>query len=185
MRAGRPISPRAGVTRAGRRAYAAALLTPPPMSVTDFERNDDLDGLTSAQLEARAFGPERRTLRGLLARRPAALPTPPPVAARPRRRGRVVAVAALAVGLAGVGAYALAYDVHHSHDGDRVHHDWVELDHGDYGWAEHDGAVHPMSDVYIDGEGVYERIEESATYRDALDEDAVDVFTDDGEVLDL
>ena len=105
---------------------------------------------------------------------------------RPPRTTRWrLAGAALAALLAGVGGYALVSDFHHSHDGDHSHYDWVELDHGDYGWAEHDGAVHPMSDVYFDDEGVYERIEESATYRDALDEDAVDVFTDDGEALDL
>ena len=151
------------------------------MSVTDFERNDDLDGLSSAELEARAFGPERRSLRGLVRRPGSVLPAPPQTANRPRHRGPVLAGAALAAVLASVGVYALVGGVHHSHGGDPVHRDWVELDHGDYGWAEHDGAVHPTSDVYFDDEGVYERIEDSATYRDALGGEA-DVFTDEGDV---
>ena len=134
------------------------------MSVTDFERNDDLDGLTPVELEARAFGPERRSLRGLLARRPGALPTPPP-AADGRRRRRVLTVAALAVGLLGAGAV-------------------VALTSGHPAPHRHDGFV------YHDDFGTYERIEDSHVYQETdefelgdgevLDE-VEDVFFDDGE----
>ena len=134
------------------------------MSVTDFERNDDLDALSSAELEARAFGPERRPLRGLMMRPPGALPAPPPAAAG-RRRRRVLAVAALAVGLLGAGAV-------------------VALTSGHPAPHEHDGFV------YHDDFGTYERIEDSHVYRETdefelgdgevLDE-VEDVFFNDGE----
>ena len=152
------------------------------MSVTDFERNDDLDGLTSEELEARAFGPDpaaRRPVLSGLVRRPsgAALSPRPP---RPARR--FVAGAAVAAVLAGLGVYALVSDFPHTHDG---YYDWVELDDGDYGRAEHaDGyAEHSENGFYYDDEGVYDRIEDSAVYQRALEEGADDVFVDDdGEV---
>ena len=144
------------------------------MSVTDFERGDDLDGLTSRELETRAFGPEPRSLRGLLRRPAPALPAPPPAADGTRRRGRTLAVAALALGLAGAGAFFLTLGRPAPHE----HAEHVEFH-------------------YHDDFGTYERIEDSHTYleTDLGPGDVVvgdgeivegeDVFFDDGEVVEF
>jgi len=76
------------------------------MSATDFERNETLDDLSSAQLEEQAFGPapkERPTLRGLVAR-PASAPATT-YRVRPARRRWPLALAALA------GTFAIGFGV--------------------------------------------------------------------------
>ena len=143
------------------------------MSATDFERNDGLDGLSSDELEARAFGPEpaQRQILGGFAPRPGAAQLR---AVRPRRPGRrriVAGVLAAGVGVAAVLLLTVA-TVDPEHFGVHDHEQVYVID--DF---EVDAAA---SGFYFDDEGVYDRIEESATYRRALDEEAVDVFMDEG-----
>jgi hypothetical protein len=79
------------------------------MSLTDFERNDGLDDLTSDELELRAFGPDPRRprLRGHI-RRPARADLAP----APRRtRRRLAVVLGVAAALVGGALYATATEV--------------------------------------------------------------------------
>lgn len=86
------------------------------MPETDLERNDELDGLTSEELEERAFGPDpdaprSAALRGLVRRSERATPAArPPLAERPGGTGRRLLVAAgglVVLALAAVGAGAI------------------------------------------------------------------------------
>ena len=139
------------------------------MSATDLERADTLDALTSDELEALAFGPEPRRLRGLV-RRPAAAPARTPGAGRRRGRGgRLVAVAVVA-GLVGAGV-AVAVSDAHDHD-DVLHTEYEE-----------DGVVY-YDEVVEDGHTYGEVLTEDGEVLD-ITEDELWVEGDEFEVEDL
>ena len=118
--------------------------------MTDLERNDGLDRLSSAQLEDRAFGraPLRdRVLRGTLQKT-----APAPVARpeRPPRRFRMAALAALALacGLVGAGVTLLVTDPDPNPD-------YSAADEIDFyihdGAVMEDGEVVVIEDIFEDG----------------------------------
>ena len=129
--------------------------------MTDLERNDGLDDLSSSQLEDRAFGPaplRDRVLRGTLQKsRPATVVKPE----APRRRFRTGAfvVAALACGFVGSGVTLLIADPAPTPD-------YSVADEIDF--YIHDGAVMEDDDVVV-----IEDIFEDGIVIDDADMDAV------------